>query len=278
MSSTQLPTTLKHDVYTILSALKKALNEYELWAAKHGFLSNDDSSQLREVAKKTANPTTFRERISLRMRDLKRSANWALFDKEKILDILKEYSEWTARLRQTMSLVLLTLSAFKGTALEEFRKSRRAKDLRLQEVATRQALANLARYGNGWGRAEDVVVERRKYSKELRRATDSSLPDLDNLKAPIRKRVKLTSGNKFYNGRHRPIPKYALGALEQLPLEIINMVVDSIPQYKAIIKHAPASLRGIISIGTGRWISCQDLHDKLCTAECDSCGDFGGYL
>lgn len=55
------------------------------------------------------------------------------------------------------------------------------------------------------------------------------------------------------NGRHRPIPKYALGALEQLPLEIIHMVliqldirsltdfrhvnqralqvVDSIPQY-----------------------------------------------
>ncbi|KAH2761567.1 hypothetical protein KXW10_000389 [Aspergillus fumigatus] len=102
------------------------------------------------------------------------------------------------------------------------------------------------------------------------------------------------------NGRHRPIPKYALGALEQLPLEIINLVltqldirsltdfrrvnqralqvVDSIPQYKAIIKHAPASLRGIISIGTGRWISCQDLYEKLCTAECDSCGDFGGYL
>jgi hypothetical protein len=34
----------------------------------------------------------------------------------------------------------------------------------------------------------------------------------------------------------------------------------------------------IISIGTGRWISCRDLYEKLCTAECDSCGDFGGYL
>lgn len=103
------------------------------------------------------------------------------------------------------------------------------------------------------------------------------------------------------NGRHHhPAPRYTLGALEQLPLELLNMVlvhvdiesltgfrrvnqramqaVDSIPQYKAITTHTPASLRGILSIGTGRWISCRDLHKKLCTAKCDSCGDFGGYL
>lgn len=52
----------------------------------------------------------------------------------------------------------------------------------------------------------------------------------------------------------------------------------SIPQYRAIATHAPAAFCGILSIGTGQWISCQDLHDKLCTAECDSYGDFGGYL
>jgi hypothetical protein len=49
-------------------------------------------------------------------------------------------------------------------------------------------------------------------------------------------------------------------------------------QYRAIATHAPVALCGILSIGIGQWISCQDLHDKLCTAECDSCGDFWGYL
>lgn len=90
-----------------------------------------------------------------------------------------------------------------------------------------------------------------------------------------------------------------LGTLEQLPLELLHMIltqltirslthfrhvnrralqiVYSIPQYKAIAVYAPASLCGILSIGTGEWMPCQDLHDKLCTAECDSCGDFGGY-
>ncbi|OJJ87589.1 uncharacterized protein ASPGLDRAFT_163897 [Aspergillus glaucus CBS 516.65] len=91
-----------------------------------------------------------------------------------------------------------------------------------------------------------------------------------------------------------------LGSLEQLPLELINMVliqleiqsltdfqrvnkramqvVDSIPQYKKIILHAPASIRGSLSISTGSLFSCQELYEKLCTAECDSCGDLGGYL
>jgi hypothetical protein len=54
--------------------------------------------------------------------------------------------------------------------------------------------------------------------------------------------------------------------------------VDSIPQYKAIIKYSLASLQGIISIGTGRWISCQDLYEKFCTAKYDSCSDFSRYL
>jgi hypothetical protein len=102
------------------------------------------------------------------------------------------------------------------------------------------------------------------------------------------------------NGRHRPAPTHTLGTLEGLPLELLHMVlpqldirsltdfrrvnqramqiVDSNHQYRTITAQAPASLQGILSIGTGRWISCQVLYEKLCTAECDSCGDFRGYL
>lgn len=95
-------------------------------------------------------------------------------------------------------------------------------------------------------------------------------------------------------------PRYGLGALDRLPLEIIHLalirldmqsltdfrrvnkrarlITDSIPQYKRILVHAPASIRGSLNIETARFFSCLDLYEKLSTAECDSCGDFGGYL
>ena len=102
------------------------------------------------------------------------------------------------------------------------------------------------------------------------------------------------------NGHDRRVPCYGLGSLEIVPLEVLQMiilrldiqsithfrrvnrraglVVDQVPQYKQIIVHAPASIRGCLSIRTGFSFSCQDLYDKLRTTNCDSCGDFGGYL
>lgn len=119
------------------------------------------------------------------------------------------------------------------------------------------------------------------------RIADHHLGDIDNL-------------CRLDNGRHHPHPDCSIGALEQLPLELLNIVltqldirsltdfrrvnqramqvVDSIPQYKAIAVHAPAALQGILSIDTGGWISCQDLYEKLCAEKCDICGDFGPYL
>ncbi|KAE8357014.1 hypothetical protein BDV28DRAFT_126080 [Aspergillus coremiiformis] len=95
-------------------------------------------------------------------------------------------------------------------------------------------------------------------------------------------------------------PSYGLGTLERLPLEIIHLILirldmrsltafphvnkrarlvtNSIPQYRRILVHAPASIRGSLNIESARFFSCQDLYEKLSTAECDSCRDFGGYL
>ncbi|KAK3333802.1 hypothetical protein B0T19DRAFT_419186 [Cercophora scortea] len=98
--------------------------------------------------------------------------------------------------------------------------------------------------------------------------------------------------------RHEPVA--GAGALEVLPIEILHEVllqldlrsltylrlvnrrtmgfVDALPQYSDIIRHASNALRGILAIGTGSWISCKALHTSLCTARCELCGDFGGYL
>ncbi|PYI31663.1 hypothetical protein BP00DRAFT_307652, partial [Aspergillus indologenus CBS 114.80] len=94
--------------------------------------------------------------------------------------------------------------------------------------------------------------------------------------------------------------RYGLGALEKLPLEILHLtllaldmqsmtdfrrvnkkarlVTGSIPQYRRILAHAPAAIRGSLHLETARNFSCQALYDTLSTAECDGCGDFGGYL
>jgi len=95
-------------------------------------------------------------------------------------------------------------------------------------------------------------------------------------------------------------PEVGLGSLGILPLELLQRIlsqldlrtltdirrvnhlalqfVASIPQYKAINTHASDALRGILSIETGRWITCETLYAILCKPECEQCGDFGGYL
>lgn len=57
-----------------------------------------------------------------------------------------------------------------------------------------------------------------------------------------------------------------------------KLITDSNPQYNIIRTHAPASIRGSLSIGTAQFLSCQALYETLSTAEYDSCGDFGVCL
>ena len=119
--------------------------------------------------------------------------------------------------------------------------------------------------------------------------------------------LKIKDHNLDQNPRLHPAklftsksPASDLGHLETLPVELIQMILpfldirsltnfryvntqativtDSIPQYSAIAKHAPNILMAILSIGTAQRIACHMLYEKLCTAECEECGDFGGYL
>ncbi|PYH52113.1 F-box protein, partial [Aspergillus niger CBS 101883] len=95
-------------------------------------------------------------------------------------------------------------------------------------------------------------------------------------------------------------PCYGLGTLETLPLEVVHLtliqldmqslidfrrvnrrarqVADSVPQFRHILAQVPASIRASLGLETARYFSCQELYQTLGTAECESCGDFGGYL
>ncbi|KAI0484955.1 hypothetical protein GGR56DRAFT_616277 [Xylariaceae sp. FL0804] len=95
-------------------------------------------------------------------------------------------------------------------------------------------------------------------------------------------------------------PTKDIGALDDLPPELVAMIlseldlrtltdfrcvnrraaelVNSLVEYKAITTHAQNALRDILSIEAGRGITCRTLYDKLCTPNCEQCGDFGSYL
>jgi hypothetical protein len=200
---------LKRDVRIILVALRKTLTEYGLLAAKHGLLGVGNTPS----PDKASEILSFSESLKSKLKDLKTTVDWALFDKDRILKMLADYSEWTGRLRQTMSLVLLTLSAFGNPTIRDFKNSARSKEMGLEAVINRQALVSrqpsnefralcgriiaqseliygpnirLAKYEDEWYRTEDVMLEYRKYNKELVRAVHFKLPELDTLKEPIR--------------------------------------------------------------------------------------------
>ncbi|KAI9858822.1 MAG: hypothetical protein M1813_007289 [Trichoglossum hirsutum] len=227
MHHDRLPCSLRHDVHVILAALRKALAEYGMLAAKHGFLDIENDGQVMKTMT-TDETLTFRERIRSKVKDIKkRNIDWALFDKGKMINTLSEYSEWTKRLQQTMSLMLLTLSAFGDTTLRDFADSKRAKGLGLQEVVERQILARsgppvdfkalngrladgsdlvdtssirLARYEDEWGTEKEVVIEYRPYSSALAHATEVNSPDLLEMKAPIRDLAWLLCSASFADG------------------------------------------------------------------------------
>ncbi|RMJ17971.1 hypothetical protein BHE90_011423 [Fusarium euwallaceae] len=99
--------------------------------------------------------------------------------------------------------------------------------------------------------------------------------------------------------RRRP-PSASAGSLDRLPTELLHQtlthldirslinlrltnrrtseIVDYHPQFKAISAHARNALRGILAIGTGRWITCATLYETLCTSQCGYCGTQGGYI
>jgi len=210
MRSDRIHGYLKRDVNIILMSLKRTLAEYETVAAKHGLLSQDVSPNLENQVQISS---SFNTRVKTKVKDIKRTLDWALFDKEKILKTLAVYSEWTGRLQQTMSLMLLVLASFGRFPLQDSEKSGRAKEIGLADVVKRQRLGKsnppdefgvlrghivegsevlygsstkVAKYEDEWCRIGEVLVEYRKYSSELVRASQFKLPDLEQLKVPVR--------------------------------------------------------------------------------------------
>lgn len=91
-----------------------------------------------------------------------------------------------------------------------------------------------------------------------------------------------------------------LGILDTLPLELLQNVfsqvdlrtvvnfrtvnrralgvIDSIPEYRIIIQHAPDSLRAALCVETASYITPFGLWETLTNSKCNDCGGLGGLI
>ncbi|KAI1121155.1 hypothetical protein F5Y10DRAFT_288879 [Nemania abortiva] len=127
-----------------------------------------------------------------------------------------------------------------------------------------------------------------EHTYQKSRIVDHTLDDAD-----LETRCPLDNGK-------RPIqPRHNVGRLDKFPLEIVTEIllaldlptltifrrvnyramslVDSIYQYRMILKHCPNVLRAVVSINAGSF-DCRVLYETLLTSKCATCDHFGGYL
>ena len=91
-----------------------------------------------------------------------------------------------------------------------------------------------------------------------------------------------------------------LGQLDVFPLEVVqrilelmdmytltlmqclnhrsNLLVNSLPQHRDIVAHAPNALRAMLGTGLASHFGIEDLHRALRSEECFQCGSFGPFL
>lgn len=135
------------------------------------------------------------------------------------------------------------------------------------------------------------AAQLQKYTYRTSRIVDYNLDDAD-----LETRCPLDNGQNYTATTQ---PRYPAGQLDLLPLEIVTDIllaldipsltafrlgnrrtmamVDSLHQYRMILKHCPTVLRAMISI-EARSFDLLTLYRTLTTTKCGTCDKFGHYL
>jgi hypothetical protein len=149
---TTLPVHLTNDIKIIFESLRSSLELYSLLAMKHGVsvveppvnaklprnvaASNEVASRVTPGLK-----INFQDNLHANLQHLRRSfdpLNWVLFDKDKILGLLSEYSKYTELLRGVVSLILLLTRKNGFFAGWDMAQNPMGLNLSLKQVAERQ--------------------------------------------------------------------------------------------------------------------------------------------
>lgn len=134
----------------------------------------------------------------------------------------------------------------------------------------------------------------------------------ERVPVPMTRRSEFNLYGLMLNARPPPSPENAgterirhpptadLGALQVFPYDILCQIlpdldvygldsfrrlnrlamklVESLTLYKDVTRYAHQAVRCALSIGTGRYMSYHLLYEKLCTRNCETCGNVAGYL
>ncbi|CZT13066.1 uncharacterized protein RAG0_16659 [Rhynchosporium agropyri] len=111
------------------------------------------------------------------------------------------------------------------------------------------------------------------YTYTKQNICDNTLDD-----AQLETRCPLDNGRRRHVDASTPISisisiptRCSIGQLDQLPL------VESVPQYAALIQHCPNIIRAIVSIHADAF-DCDTLYRTLRTHRCSTCTRFGDHL
>jgi len=225
----QLPSRAPRIVLNLLEELKRTLNEYNLFAIKHGFQIDEDSDKQDQNLTPDGNKQEAGG-LAARLDRWKRGLNifklkvydWAIFDNERVDALLTTYERWSGNLRDIMQHFLQVADIFNDKrSLQQFVESNSARGIGLQEMAKRKLLSiedppekydaldgqigdeissksspiHLTKYSKGADVAT-VIVEYRRYDRRLREK-NLKPQELLTLKAPIRNLAWLLRNSPF---------------------------------------------------------------------------------
>jgi hypothetical protein len=129
--------SVKRDVQHCLDALSNSLSAYRVEASKFTGIVPELAGDLRDLDAREKKKWKFGQGMRTRCQAWRKKASpleWALFGKEEMEALLLHYTEWTNRLRQTLSIILLLV----GYPTPGFAASSQAADLGVKEVSERQ--------------------------------------------------------------------------------------------------------------------------------------------
>ncbi|KAK2766636.1 hypothetical protein FQN54_005947 [Arachnomyces sp. PD_36] len=218
------PKTAK-TVMDLVSKLKRILAEYELVASKYGLAGGDtDESGDGELSVKAEErkKISFLDKVKTKAKVLKKKGyDWALFDKERLQEVMTQYKEWSDNLRDLMQHFLQLAPLTQTSGGTENQVSKTAGGMGLQNVVKRQALAKtgapahfqalegeITKEDNStkgytladWshkGEHTRVVVEYHPYDAQLRASEDLEPDEIAALKEPIRNLAWLLQNSSF---------------------------------------------------------------------------------
>ncbi|KAF3159686.1 hypothetical protein TWF788_003661 [Orbilia oligospora] len=133
-----LPDLFQRDLNNILTSLRRCLDTYDNVALKHGLNLSEANSTLGREDKQDESftPDTLPSKSSkdkvgrcrsiieqmtkkIAWKERMKKLEWALFDQEEVKKLTGKYREWTERLRQVMTLILLVSGNLGGYATSD---------------------------------------------------------------------------------------------------------------------------------------------------------------